>query len=253
MPRQADFQQIVASELTKAGMAFERQVSTRGLRADFLVRAPDGSRYVVEAKAWDKHPGFQARAAHQAELIQQIADADGAFVVVQGLERSDLQRGALTVDQLVPTLEAAFEREGERKEPPAREAPAPRGTVFAAMPFDGRYDDTFLVAMTFACHRCDLVCERIDRREFVGDIVQEIQARIRDAVAVIADLSDANPNVLYEVGFAHALEKPTVHVCSTPLEELPFDVRQWNTIPYTIGQTSALRKPLARRLRAVLA
>ncbi len=253
MPREADFQQIVASELTRAGMTFERQVSTRGLCADFLVRAPDGRRYVVEAKAWDKHPGFQARAAHQAELIQEIADADGAFVVVQGLERSDLKRGALTLDRLVPTLEAAFQQKPGRREPPAREATAPQGTAFAAMPFDELYDDTFLVAMTFASHRCGLVCERIDRREFTGNIVQEVQARIRNAAAVIADLSGSNPNVLYEVGFAHALDKPTVHVCATPLDELPFDVAQWNTISYTIGRASVLKKPLARRLRAVLA
>lgn len=253
MSREAELQDVIASELSSAGIRFDRQVSTRGLRTDFLVYAPDGRRYVVEAKAWDKYPGFQARAAHQAELIQRISDADGAFVVVEGLQRSDPTRGALTLDRLIPTLESAFEEEAERKRPPGRAAGESRGTVFAAMPFDARYDDVFLVAMTYACHQCNLACTRVDRQEFSRDIVEEIQADIRDSVAVIADLSESNPNVLYEVGFAHALEKPIVHICSTSLTELPFDVAQWNTLPYTQGQTFAFRGRLTRRLRAVLA
>jgi nucleoside 2-deoxyribosyltransferase len=33
---------------------------------------------------------------------------------------------------------------------------------------------------------------------------------IRDADLILADLSGQNPNVLYELGFAHALRKPTI-------------------------------------------
>ena len=69
---------------------------------------------------------------------------------------------------------------------------------------------------------------------------------------MIADLSEAKPNVLFETGYAHALGKPCIHICSTPLAELPFDVRNWNTLAYEPGRTAALRDPLARRLRALL-
>ena len=54
--------------------------------------------------------------------------------------------------------------------------------------------------------------------------VDEIQRLIRQSVGVIADLSEAKPNVLYEAGYAHALNKPCVHICSTSIEKLPFDV-----------------------------
>src|SRR5882672_11444973 len=37
---------------------------------------------------------------------------------------------------------------------------------------------------------------------------------IRDADLIIADMSRQNPNVLYEVGFAHALRKPTILLVS---------------------------------------
>jgi hypothetical protein len=58
--------------------------------------------------------------------------------------------------------------------------------------------------------------------------------------------------VLYETGFSHALEKPTIHVCSTPMSELPFDVRNWNTLAYQQGRTVYLREPLTARLQAAL-
>ena len=68
------------------------------------------------------------------------------------------------------------------------------------------------------------MANRVDRREFQGNVVEEIDRLIRKASAVIVDLSESKPNVLYEAGFAHALKKPCVHICSTPMDKLPFDV-----------------------------
>jgi nucleoside 2-deoxyribosyltransferase len=83
-------------------------------------------------------------------------------------------------------------------------------------------------------------------------VVERIKRLIKESSAVIADLSEAKSNVLYEVGYAHALKRPTIHICSTPLEQLPFDVRNWNTITYVKGQTHKLKTDLARRLKAIL-
>lgn len=98
-----------------------------------------------------------------------------------------------------------------------------------------------------------MACVRVDKEEFSGDIVEEIKRLISSSAAVIVDLSENRPNVLYEAGFAHALKKPVVHLSSTALTELPFDVRNWNTIPYGLGQVTTLRVRLAERLRAALA
>jgi hypothetical protein len=148
-------------------------------------------------------------------------------------------------------------REGLRARPPRAPRPAPepaasKRTVFAAMPFAGEYDDTYFIAMSHAAEQVGAECKRVDRKEFSDDIVAEIKRLITSSIAVIVDLSEAKPNVLYEAGYAHALKKPTVHICSTPLSELPFDVRNWNTIPYRRGQTALLKEPLVRRLKAVM-
>lgn len=121
------------------------------------------------------------------------------------------------------------------------------------MPFSREYDDVFFVSMAHAADSVGATCKRVDREDFEGDVVEEIKRLIRESVAVIADLSEARPNVLYEVGYAHALLKPTVPICSTALGELPFDVRNWNTLEYTRGRTHQLRDPLARRLKAAIA
>ncbi|MGB7540127.1 MAG: hypothetical protein WBM17_16415, partial [Anaerolineales bacterium] len=135
---------------------------------------------------------------------------------------------------------------------PAPEPASSKRMIFAAMPFASEYDDTYFIAMSHAAEQVGADCKRVDLKEFSGDIVTEIKRLIQSSVAVIVDLSEAKPNVLYEAGYAHALKKPTVHICSTPLSELPFDVRNWNTIPYRRGQTALLKEPLVRRLKAVM-
>ena len=86
----------------------------------------------------------------------------------------------------------------------------------------------------------------------VPDIVKEIKRMIRGSKAVIADLSGSKPNVLYELGIAHALRRPTIHICSTPLSKLPFDVRNWRTLEYKRGQTHQLARILSKRLKVLL-
>lgn len=125
-------------------------------------------------------------------------------------------------------------------------------TVFAAMPFAAEYEDTFFVAMVAACEQVGAKCVRVDREDFSGDSVSKVESLIRQSSAVIADLSESRPNVLYEAGFAHALGIPVIPICSTQLEQLPFDIRNWNFMNYARGQTNRLREALAKRLRAII-
>jgi hypothetical protein len=106
--------------------------------------------------------------------------------------------------------------------------------------------------MRHAAEQSGAVCDRVDRREFQGSVVDEIQKLIRKSVAVFVDLSESKPNVLYEAGYAHALRKPCIHICSTPLEKLPFDVSQWKTTQYHPGQTHKLGRELSQRLKEAL-
>jgi hypothetical protein len=251
--------------LRDAGIPYRRQPSIGGLRPDFIVGGPHGEKIILEVKMWDPRGGNTARAMHQVPLYKKATGADEVLIVMPDLKKNYKRRGVVKLDAVLPALARIFrlpQEAGPARKPltvsahhPAASsegAAAARRIVFAAMPFAAEYDDTYFIAMSHAAEQVGADCKRVDRKEFSGDIVAEIKRLITLSAAVIVDLSEAKPNVLYEAGYAHALRKPTVHICSTPLSELPFDVRNWNTISYRRGQTALLKEPLTRRLKAVM-
>ena len=244
-----DIEDIIAERLRAAGLKFVTEKGIGGLAPDFIVYAPDGRQFIVEARHWD-FPGLTTEASRQAQFYQDAARVDGAFVVIPGLKRNLPAKGVVSVDGLVPAIQAELENAKTHTRP--AEATKVERLIFAAMPFAPQYEDVFFVAMSYAAEQVGAVCDRVDRREFQGNVVEEIHRMIRKSVAVIVDLSESKPNVLYEAGFAHALKKPCVHICSTSVEKLPFDVAQWKTTLYQPGQTHKLQKELARRLKAIL-
>jgi len=283
--RHGEFELRVAEILRKNSIPFTAQACVGGVQPDFLIGTPDGRSIVVDAKSCPATESNIERAIHQVQLYQDGIGADGAVVVFKGLERGRPAEGVVGEQGLVDLLSAMVQQRGTSRKGdltrdlssetvtgfygrpsifgrvPRRNESKPRlvpsevastRAVFAAMPFSGEYDDTYFVAMAHAADSVGAVCRRVDHEDFEGDIVGEIEELIRQSVAIIADLSESKPNVLYETGFAHALGRPTVHICSTPLDQLPFDVRNWNTIEYLKGQTWPLRDVLARRLAGAL-
>lgn len=249
----ASFERKVESILLDSGMRFDHQVGIGGLRPDFLVYTSDGRTIVLEAKSWKKSPGFRNRAIQQARYYQEAIGADHAIVVVENLERSLLRDGVVTLYKLVEALNLLIEQQQVPTEKKLSEKVSDVSrSIFAAMPFKETYDDVYFVAMRYAAESVGAVCLRVDYEDFTGDIVDKIKSMITESIAVIADLSESRPNVLYETGFAHALNKKTVHICSTPLKDLPFDVSNDNTLTYQQGQTHTLREILAARLQAVI-
>ena len=244
-----DIETLIAERLREAGLKFETERAVGGLAPDFIVYAPDGRRFIVEARSWD-FPGLTTEASRQAHHYQEASGVDGAFVVIPGLKRSLPSKGVVTIDGLVPALQAEFEETKTRAKP--SEVSKVEKLIFAAMPFAPQYEDVFFVAMSYAAEQVGAVCDRVDRREFQGNVVEEIHRMIRKSVAVIVDLSESKPNVLYEAGYAHALKKPCIHICSTSTDKLPFDVAQWKTTQYQAGQTYKLRKDLVQRLKAIV-
>ena len=61
-----------------------------------------------------------------------------------------------------------------------------------------------------------------------GNVVTEIVKAIYEADLLVADLTDMNPNVFYELGVAHALNRSCLLIISEHgdgLGGLPFDLR----------------------------
>lgn len=105
------------------------------------------------------------------------------------------------------------------------------GRIAVMMPFDQKYQST-ADTIRKVCENSGYKAERVDDHSNPGDIVVEIKQLIRTSPYVIADLSDLKPNVCYEVGYAHALRKPTIIITSTPSATLPFDIAHMRYISY---------------------
>jgi hypothetical protein len=248
-----DFQLHLANLFEENEIPFQVGASISGVTPDFVIESPRGGVIVVEAKDYEPDTEGQVRAYQLVRYYKDVLRADRAFVVLPFLEQSRFSEGLVTERRLLEFLLKEFRGAAvvRRTKSSARISRGQR-EVFAAMPFSPEYNDVYFVSMAGACERVQASCWRVDREEFTGDVVDRIRQMIQQSAAVIADLSESRPNVLYEVGYAHALSKPTVHISSSPLEELPFDVHSWNTLQYSKGQTFELVAPLAARLSALI-
>jgi hypothetical protein len=79
-----------------------------------------------------------------------------------------------------------------------------------------------------ACASLGVNTDRSDRIARTGEITEQIFRYLRDAPIVIADLTDANPNVMYELGLRHSIGKLTIQIGER--NRLPFDVSTIRTI-----------------------
>ena len=121
--------------------------------------------------------------------------------------------------------------------------------LFVAMPFADEFDDVWKIGIQEACGYADIPCERIDGKTFTGSIVEEIKKSLLSSKGVIGVLDGANANVFLEIGFAWALEKPTILIARSS-EGLPFDVRGQRCILYG-NSVHRLREELRKELIAL--
>ena len=85
------------------------------------------------------------------------------------------------------------------------------------------------------------------------NILQDIVEGIYRADVVIADLTGLNPNVFYELGLAHALNKKVI-IITQDLSELPFDIRSYRANEYSLqfNKLPKLKKELTRLLSGAI-
>src|SRR5437870_387965 len=61
-----------------------------------------------------------------------------------------------------------------------------------------------------------------------GKVVQPSGVNVLQAIQradlLIADITESNPNVMYEIGFAHALRKPVLFLAQANFTKIPTDI-----------------------------
>jgi len=127
-------------------------------------------------------------------------------------------------------------------------------SAFVLMPFDADFEGVFsdliaapLMAIGFRVQRADSL---LNQQNILADVI----SGIANADLIIADVTGLNPNVMYELGLAHALGKRTVMITQA-IGSLPFDLRPYRANEYSTNFTKAmdLKKTLTAIGEAVVA
>ena len=122
---------------------------------------------------------------------------------------------------------------------------------FVIMPFAADFDDVYaVIKSTVESTAADTRgrCFRLDESRPAGRITARLLTELRSATLCIADLTENKPNVMWELGFAMALEKPTI-IITQSVATLPFDIKDMQSIEYNRTRLSnTLSMPLKQSL-----
>lgn len=83
------------------------------------------------------------------------------------------------------------------------------------------------------CEKCGFIVQRVDEFNTSGSITQEILDALNDYELVIADLTEHNPNVFFEIGYRTKSQKPIIHLKRKD-ETIPFDISAIRTFEYDL-------------------
>jgi hypothetical protein len=119
--------------------------------------------------------------------------------------------------------------------------------AFVIMEFSSDYEQVYRTLIQAAASGADVIAENVGERLGPGNILEDIAKGITDCAMVIAEVTPSNPNVFYEVGYAHAIGKPTILVAQAGTE-LPFDLKIHRCLFYENDDDGLLRAvPKLRR------
>ena len=123
----------------------------------------------------------------------------------------------------------------------------PKSTAFVIQPF-GELHRAVFDLISEAAARSSVRVWRSDSIKPGDSIVSSIHSALRDADCIIADVSDANPNVMYELGFARSSDKPIILIANDS-RNIPFDLYGVRILIYDLTDP----QDFVRRLSGALA
>jgi hypothetical protein len=105
-------------------------------------------------------------------------------------------------------------------------------SCFVIMPFGGHWDEYYEQIYAPAIVDAGIQPVRADEDFGAGSVLKDIVEMLSECSVVLADITEVNRNVHYELGLAHALGKPTILVAPVDMK-LFFDVGQERMLTYS--------------------
>ena len=124
--------------------------------------------------------------------------------------------------------------------------------IAVMMPFAAEFDPVY-DAIKAACESIHLEARRVDEIYSPTQIMDDVFSTIAQSRLVICDLTGRNPNVLYETGLAHALNRDVIMIVQSG-QDVPFDLGRIRYISYLPNNEGIerLKQDLVRSIRSVV-
>ena len=116
---------------------------------------------------------------------------------------------------------------------------------FVAMPFATNLRNVYDTIEGIVTDYCGLKCVRADRIARSERVTDDIRNYIKNARLVIADLTNTNANVFYEVGMAHGRDKQVILLVQDE-SEVPFDLKGIRYLQYDFQDLTSLKQGLIK-------
>lgn len=122
--------------------------------------------------------------------------------------------------------------------------------IFVCMPFHQEYEDIYMLGIKPFIENLGFRCERADEVHHTGGIIERVHDLIKSAHLVIADISGGNPNVFYEIGYAHALGKEVI-IITRDGKSIPTDLKKYHYLEYRKGKISKLCNDIQKNIKTL--
>jgi hypothetical protein len=183
----------------------------------------------------------------RAQIFAEVFIANLRYLRAFDVKRTETQKEGLPPAE----DEAAASERRILKQPQVR---AYLETCFVMMPFGNWFDRYYQDIYIPAIREAGFEPVRADELFSSGSVVEQIWEQINKARLLLADLTDRNANVFYELGLAHAAKKPVIFT-APKVEDVPFDLRHLRVIIYDIREpewAADLRKGVTEYLKTAL-
>lgn len=126
---------------------------------------------------------------------------------------------------------------------------------FVIQPFNSKeYEKRYKDILKPAIEGAGLEAYRVDEDHSTTVLINAIEQGIEESSVCLAEISEDNPNVWFELGYARAARRPLVMICSNARRtKLPFDIQHRTVIFFDSDSTSdfeTLKVEIHRRLEA---
>lgn len=211
----------------------------------FLIRSWDGKKYVELGMSGD---GSVMEANHPYEF-EVFVDGSNALMTVDGIQvlKCTLPAG---LRQSSAGIYGFSHHDIEFKDFVV-EPRCPK--AFVVMQFTAPYNELWKSVVEPVCKSKNIEAKRADDDYGPGMIIADVVQAIRESSVVIAEITPTNANVYYEVGYAHALGKPTILIAERGTK-LPFDISGFRVLMYenSIDGKAKFEQGLIKHLDSVL-